>query len=614
MKKQVLIIAVVLASIMLSSCSNMLSFNYDEKMIFVLYLSSLLGNGSASETESPSLVVLNIRNNMEVKTGFMIGTANDNVSVDRVEVSTDGGSYVSASGTTSWTFKLPSGASTWKRGSRHTINVRSVDTDGNYSTITTITVLKGVNRDTNGDGYEDLIVGARRSDPSYSHAYIFLSAGNNGIASRDLSGSGSADTVLKGASASSYFARSVALGDVNGDGYSDAVVGEYGYNSEQGRAYIFHSDGSSGIASQDLSTSGSADTVLTGDNTGDSFGWAVTLGDVNGDGYSDALISAGEYNSRQGRAYIFHSAGSSGIASQDLSGSGSADTVLEGENTGDTFGFSVAFGDVNGDGYLDAILGACFYNSNQGRVYIFHSTGSSGIASQDLSGSGSAGAVLTGESSNNYFGWSVALGDVNGDSYADALVGSGASNKSYIFHSAGSSGISSQDLSGSGFATTVLTGETSGVYFGRSVALGDVNGDGYSDALIGAQSYNSDQGRAYIFLSTGSSGIISQDLSGSGSSGAVMTGETGNSFGHSVVLGDVNGDGYSDAIVGGTGETSSQEGWAYIFHSQGTSGIANTSAGSADTTLRGETVNDRFGTNMAFNLYPHIFSSDTNVL
>jgi hypothetical protein len=287
-----------------------------------------------------------------------------------------------------------------------------------------------------------------------------------------------ADVTMTGQAANSYFGYSVSTaGDVNADGYADVVVGSPYYNSYQGRAYLFHG----GPAM--VSTNPTADLVLSEAATGNQFAWSVaSAGDVDGDGYPDAIVGARGYNSYQGRAYIYR-----GGPTMDAT----ADLTLSGQGTQNYFGNSVApAGDVDGDGYADALVGAFGYNGSRGRVYLYR-----GGPSLDTT----ADLLLDGEAAGDAsrFGFSVAsAGDVDRDGYGDLLIGayywSGAAGKAYLYR-----GGPAMDT----LADLALYGAGSlAGYFGYSAAsAGDVNGDGYADMVVGAYGENSSNGRAYLF-------------------------------------------------------------------------------------------------------------------
>ena len=382
-----------------------------------------------------------------------------------------------------------------------------------------------------------------------------------------------ADVTLTGAAAGDYFGNSVSTaGDVNGDGYSDVIVGAYGNDAggnDAGRAYIYF-----GGSAMD----NAADVILTGEATGDSFGNSVfTAGDVNGDGYTDVIVGA-YYNdaggSYAGRAYIYF--GSSTM-------NNTADVTLTGEAAGDYFGNSVSTaGDVNGDGYSDVIVGAYFNDaggSEAGRAYIYFG-GSSMDNTADL--------ILTSAAANDWFGASVSnADDVNGDGYSDVIVGAYGYNsgtgRAYIYFG----GTSMNTV-----ADVVLTGDNIFDWFGYSVSTaGDVNGDGYSDVIVGAP-YNSpggiQTGRGYIYFGgTSMDNVADVILTGSAS---------GDLFGLSVsTAGDVNGDGYSDVIVGAFQNDAggADAGRAYLY--------TNTLTGTdiPDEFFTGEATNDYFGASVS---------------
>jgi hypothetical protein len=344
--------------------------------------------------------------------------------------------------------------------------------------------------DVNGDGYSDVLVGTSAANIAY--AYYGSASG--------LSTTASWTTTQ---SSGSYGSAVATAGDVNGDGYSDVIIGEPGNN----KVFVYYGS-SSGLA---------ATAAWTATQTSGNFGSSVSLaGDVNGDGYSDVIIGASGAN----KAYCYYG------------GSGGPATTASWSATG-TGGYGVtvaAAGDVNGDSYSDVIVGT----STGNMAYAYYGS-ASGLATS---------ASWSSPAGTSNFGYSVAAaGDVNGDGYTDVIIGAYGSNNAYVYYGSGSGILST--------GATTLTGATGSLY-GYSVAsAGDVNGDGYSDVIVGTNGGNN----AFVYYgsSTGTSTT------------AAWTGTGTGSYGYSVAsAGDVNGDGFSDVIVGANG-LNTNTGAAYIY-------------------------------------------------
>ena len=376
--------------------------------------------------------------------------------------------------------------------------------------------------DVNGDGYSDVIVGASEYGSFIGKAYIYYGG---------TSMNTTADVIISGEAASNYFGYSVSeAGDVNNDGYSDVIVGAYGYNSYTGKAYIYYGG---------TSMNNVADVIMTGEAAYNHFGSSVSgAGDVNGDGYSDVIVGAERYNSFTGRAYLYY--GSSVMNNV-------ADVIITGVDGSSAFGSSVSgAGDVNGDGYSDLIIGAAYYSSDTGRAYIFYG----GALMNNVTD-----FVMTGEAPNNYFGTSVSgAGDVNGDGYSDVVIGASgynsATGRAYLYY--GGAVMNN--------AAVILTGKANFSSFALSVSdAGDFNGDGYSDLITGAQfGGTGSSGTAYLYTNT-VTGVDIPDITAIGESAF-------NFLGYSVSsAGDVNDDGYSDVIVGAY-KYSETSGRAYIYY------------------------------------------------
>jgi len=388
----------------------------------------------------------------------------------------------------------------------------------------------GTAGDVNGDGYADVIVGAPYNDDAGSNAgaaYVYY--GGPGADE-------TADLTLTGAAGDRFGWSVASAGDMNGDGYADVIVGAP-YNSDggssAGAAYVYH-----GGASPDVT----ADLTLTGEATNNYFGAAVaTAGDVNGDGYADVIVGA-PFNSaggtNAGRVYLYH-----GGPGADAT----ADLTLTGEAADDYFGMVQTAGDVNGDGYDDVIVGANYNDAggtNAGRAYLFYG-GPSADATADL--------TFTGSEAYDYLGQSVGTaGDVDGDGYADLIVGAPYhdAGRAYVYHGGpGADATADLTLAGVGVAEE----------FGRSAGTaGDVNGDGFADLIVGAS--DNDAGRAYVYYG-GPGADAAADLTLTGAA-------DGDEFGYSVgTAADVNGDGLADLIVGAYHNDAggSNAGRAYVY-------------------------------------------------
>ena len=432
--------------------------------------------------------------------------------------------------------------------------------------------------DVNGDGYADMIIGARVFDNGENDegaAFVYFgSASGPSIAADWQAESNKADT---------EFGSSVAgAGDVNGDGYADVIVGAPKFDnngaSNKGAAFVyFGSD--SGLAA-------TAAWQAEGDDPFDRFGTSVAgAGDVNGDGYADVIVGARNFDTDQsleGAAFVYFGS-ASGLST-------TVDWQAEGDQVSASFGISVAgAGDVNGDGFADVIVGAVFFDNGQ------DDEGAAFMYLGSASGLGTAPAWQA-ESDQDAarFGASVAgAGDVNGDGFADVIVGArlfdnGEANEGAAFGYLGAA---------SGLVTTAAwqaESEQDFAGFGDAVAAaGDVNGDGFADLIVGAPRFDNgeiDEGAAFVFLGS------APGLSTAADWQAESDQEFAN-FGSSVAgAGDVNGDGYADVIVGAPFFDNGEgvEGAAFVYYGSG-SGLSTMPVWRAESDQAGA----RFGISVA---------------
>jgi VCBS repeat-containing protein len=444
--------------------------------------------------------------------------------------------------------------------------------------------------DINGDGIDDLIIGAFRASPngqsSAGSSYVVFGTKSGFSASLDLDSlNGSNGFVINGINAFDYSGSSVSnAGDINGDGIDDLIIGaRYADPNGQDRAgssYVVFGTKSGFSASLDLdSLNGSNGFVINGINAFDYSGSSVSnAGDINGDGIDDLIIGARYADpngqDRAGSSYVVFGTKSGFSASLDLDSlNGSNGFVINGINAFDLLGYSVSSaGDINGDGIDDLIIGA----TGAGSSYVVFGTKSGFSASLDLDSlNGSNGFVINGINSRDVSGISVSsAGDINGDGIDDLIIGaSGADPKgqrlagsSYVVFGTKSGLSASLDLDSlNGSNGFVINGINAGDLSGGSVSsAGDINGDGIDDLIIGARfadpngQYNA--GSSYVVFGRSSAFSADFDLSSlDGSEGFVINGiNRDDSSGGSVSsAGDINGDGFDDLIIGATSAGSS---------------------------------------------------------
>ena len=451
--------------------------------------------------------------------------------------------------------------------------------------------------DINGDGIDDLIIGAWGASSQDGESYVVFGSNTGFSASFDLSdllaingGDGSKGFVLNGIDGGDRSGWSVSsAGDINGDGIDDLIIGApnaylNGIRQDSGESYVvFGQDTVNGTgfsASLDLSSlNGSNGFVLNGIDANDRSGWSVSgAGDINGDGIDDLIIGAWGASSQDGESYVVFGSNTGFSASFDLSdllaingGDGSKGFVLNGIDGGDRSGWSVSSaGDINGDGIDDLIIGApnAYLNGirqDSGESYVVFGqdtvNGTGFSASLDLSSlNGSNGFVLNGIDANDRSGWSVSgAGDINGDGIDDLIIGTPYAVESYVVFGSNTGFNAILDLSllngSNGF---MLRGIDQRDGSGWSVSsAGDINGDGIDDLIIGAfDAYlngMSGVGESYVVFGSNTGFNASLDLSTlNGSNGFVLNGiDAFDQSGYSVSgAGDINGDGIDDLIIG----------------------------------------------------------------
>ncbi len=350
--------------------------------------------------------------------------------------------------------------------------------------------------------------------------------------------------------------------DFDGDGYSDAAIGANRQRTapnrtEEGIVYIFAG------SSTGLSTT-PAVTLTNPEHQSDArFGEEVAAaGDLNADGYSDLVVGAPRYDRgavNEGNAFVY-------LGSSDGLGTDPAVSLdnPSSEQTNAAFGFSItAVGDVNTDGLADIAIGANAQNMGtpmEGAVFLYFGT------TDNVGGSPSIVLDNPDGEDGALFGFSVAgLGDLGGDGQTDLIVGAVKQNRGAIDE--GNAFIYFLDPGKTDPTIPLDSlANQNGAFFGQAVAgAGDINGDGYADVVVGSPRHdeqNTDEGQAYVWFGTldfieSSAWVIPHPFRQEDALfGSVVTG-----------IGDVNGDGLDDIAIGAPGETggATDTGNAFVF-------------------------------------------------
>lgn len=425
--------------------------------------------------------------------------------------------------------------------------------------------------DFDGDGAIDYVAGAAASNipsPGSGAATIFA-----------------ASTVsLSGTAGGQQVGRSVAgIGDIDGDGYNDVIIGAPGTAASAGAAYVVY--GGTTNPSIAVSSMGSDGFVINGIATGDRLGSEVSAaGDFNRDGYADFLLS----EPGQGRVHIAF--GGFGIAGVTLGG-----------GTMQINGISVdpldkqipvfSAGDFNGDGISDIAVGANNANGGYGEAYIIYGkSGYGGGGIIDVNTMTSADGIRIASATRMIDGGGAA-GDFNGDGFDDVAIVMRTGNIADIYVVYGRAGVSNLNdaalnNTANAFHMSYNVGGAAAFKFEISSA-GDTNGDGFGDLVIGTPDANGGDGGFIIVSGRANPADIAsgKEIIGSGAllaaaNGQALVGGAGNDAlganGHTALsfsagagndIINIDNAGAIRSLDGGTGiDTLSMSGGAYLLN------------------------------------------------
>jgi hypothetical protein len=362
----------------------------------------------------------------------------------------------------------------------------------------------GTTLDVNGDGFADAVAGGTALNAGAVQVYV---GGPMGLSTMPA--------LVTDGVAGGIGTQVASAGDVNGDGFGDLIVGAantvVNHIEPAGDFWIYYGSATGLSATPSVWETPKMSTLEFGTDP-------ASAGDVNGDGYGDVMVSGYEFPDASIYIYLGSPSGPSG-----------SPLIL----TGGSLYVSSTATDINGDGFSDVVLTVndASYGASSGAVHVYYGT-ATGLSANPVVLSFTGGTAMAG-----FFMDVESAGDVNGDGFGDVLVYLPQVGKGRVDLYLGSAaGLSQTPI-------VIPNRAGAGMFFGLPAGVGDINGDGFDDAVFGVG--GTPAGVAYVYLG-GASGLPTSPTV------TVMppAGVVGN-FGEAVGgEGDIDGDGFDDVLIG----------------------------------------------------------------